>query len=45
MDLVNGVAYETIKFTKLEKMNTHGALMTVAWVFLFPLGALVARHR
>jgi len=30
---------------KRQKLYVHAALMTVAWVFLLPLGALVARHR
>lgn len=45
LNLATGAATVTTANVKLQRMNVHGALMTVAWVGLLPLGTLMARHR
>lgn len=45
LNLGSGSLTVTTDDTKLQRMWVHGALMTVAWVGLLPLGALVARHK
>jgi hypothetical protein len=45
VNLATGAAAETALFSRADKMNIHGALMSVAWVLLLPLGMLAAKHR
>ena len=45
INLGTGAAVTTELPNKISKMRIHGALMAVAWVFLLPLGSLIARHR
>lgn len=45
LNLASGSLTVTTDTTRLKRMWLHGALMTVAWVGLLPLGALVARHK
>ena len=45
LNLATGQAAEVAVFSRTAKMNIHGALMSIAWVLLLPLGSLVARHR
>jgi len=45
INLATGSSEEQDVFSLKDKVNIHGALMTVAWVLLLPLGTLFARHR
>ena len=45
VNLGTGAAVTTELPSRISKLNIHGALMSVAWVLLLPLGTLAARHR
>jgi len=45
INFATGNSQEAAVFSLKDKVNVHGALMSVAWVLLLPVGTLFARHR
>ena len=45
LNLGTGASVSTAVSNRAYQINVHGALMSIAWVLLLPLGSLMPRHK